>query len=65
MMRDPAWLKGSRACTMLMHPADAENLELNDDQTVRVTTEAGSIDIELEVTARSARLRRAFKEVPW
>jgi len=35
---------------MLMNPADAKNLELNDGQTVRVTTEAGSIDIELEVT---------------
>ena len=35
---------------MLMHPADAEKLKLNDGQTVRVTTAAGSIDIELEIT---------------
>jgi anaerobic selenocysteine-containing dehydrogenase len=50
MMRDPAWLKEGRSCTMLMHPADAENMKLADGQKVRVTTEAGSIEIELEIT---------------
>ena len=50
MMRDPAWLKGKRACTMLMNPADAEKLKLKEGQTVRVTTEAGSLDIEIEIT---------------
>ena len=24
-MRDPAWNKGKRACTAIMHPADAES----------------------------------------
>jgi anaerobic selenocysteine-containing dehydrogenase len=33
-----------------MHPDDAGALGLADGQTVRVTTEAGSEDVELEVT---------------
>ncbi len=42
LMRDPAWNAGKRACTLAMHPADAETLKLMDGQQVRVTTEAGS-----------------------
>jgi anaerobic selenocysteine-containing dehydrogenase len=50
LMRDPSWNAGRRAGTMTMHPADAETLKLKDGQTVRVTTEAGSVEVELEVT---------------
>jgi anaerobic selenocysteine-containing dehydrogenase len=50
LMRDPAWNEGKRACTVAMHPADAGALKLTDGQQVRVTTEAGSEEIELEVT---------------
>lgn len=50
LMRDPAWNEGRRACTVAMHPADAEALKLTDGQQVRVTTEAGSEEVELEVT---------------
>lgn len=50
LMRDPAWNEGKRACTLAMHPADAAALNLKDGQQVRVTTEAGSEEIELEVT---------------
>jgi anaerobic selenocysteine-containing dehydrogenase len=50
LMRDPAWNEGKRACTLAMHTADAEALKLTDSQQVRVTTEAGSEEIELEVT---------------
>ncbi len=32
-----------------MHPDDAVNLGLTDEQWVRVTTEAGSEDVELEI----------------
>ncbi len=47
----PAWNEGkSRTCTVMMHPDDATALSLADGQTVRVTTEAGSEDVELEVT---------------
>jgi anaerobic selenocysteine-containing dehydrogenase len=50
MIRDPAWLKEGRSSTMLMHPVDAERLKLKDGQTALVTMEAGSINIELEIT---------------
>ena len=50
LMRDPAWNEGKRACTLAMHPDDATALNLKDGQQVKVTTEAGSEEIELEIT---------------
>ncbi len=49
-LRDPAWNRGRRVCTLSINPGDAESLSLVDGQSVRITTEAGSVDIELEVT---------------
>ncbi len=49
-MRDPAWNKGKRACTAIMHPADAEKWGFEDGQMVKVITEAGQETIELQVT---------------
>jgi len=49
-MRNPAWNKGRRACTLLMHPADAEEYGFSDGQAVRVVTEAGAETIEVEVS---------------
>lgn len=49
-MRNPAWNKGKRACTALMHPGDAEEFGFSDGQIVKVTTEAGEEKIELQVT---------------
>jgi anaerobic selenocysteine-containing dehydrogenase len=49
-MRDPAWNKGKRACTLAINPLDAETLGLIDKQMVKVTTEAGEEIIETEVT---------------
>ncbi|MDP2853426.1 MAG: molybdopterin-dependent oxidoreductase [Smithellaceae bacterium] len=50
LMRDPAWNEGKRACTLAMHPEDSQVLNLKDGQQVKVTTEAGSEEIELEIT---------------
>ncbi|MDQ7783258.1 MAG: molybdopterin-dependent oxidoreductase [Desulfomonilaceae bacterium] len=50
IMRDPAWNDGRDACTMLMHPADAEALGLENGQMVRIATEAGQEEVRLEVT---------------
>lgn len=50
LMRDPAWNEGKRACTLAMHPEDAAALNLKDTERVRVTTEAGTEEIELEIT---------------
>jgi len=55
LMRNPAWNEGKRACTCIMNPADAERLSLKDGDMVRVTTEAGSVEIELEVTEQTCR----------
>lgn len=50
LMRDPAWNEGKRACTLAMHPEDAAALNLKDTEQVRVITEAGTEEIELEIT---------------
>ncbi|MEN6423216.1 MAG: molybdopterin-dependent oxidoreductase [Smithella sp.] len=50
LMRDPVWNEGKRACTLAMHPNDAAELNLKDGQRVRVSTKAGSEEIELEIT---------------
>ncbi|MBA3027940.1 MAG: molybdopterin-dependent oxidoreductase [Desulfobacteraceae bacterium] len=50
MMRNPEWNEGKRACTLAIHPLDAENLGIVDKQMVKVVTEAGEEIIEAEVT---------------
>ena len=50
LMRDPSWNEGRRACTMLVHPDDAASLHLTDGRTARITTEAGSAEVEVEVS---------------
>jgi anaerobic selenocysteine-containing dehydrogenase len=49
-LRDPAWNKGRSVSTLSMNPQDAELLRLGDGLQARVTTEAGSVEIEVEVT---------------
>jgi len=49
-MRDPAWNKGRRPCTLAMNPADSEKFGFSDGQMVKVITEAGEETIEVEVT---------------
>jgi anaerobic selenocysteine-containing dehydrogenase len=50
IMRDPLWNEEkARVCTLLMHPADAASLHLADGQMVRVRTEAGEEETELEL----------------
>jgi anaerobic selenocysteine-containing dehydrogenase len=49
-MRDPAWNKDKRACTLAINPSDAETMGIVDKQMVRVITEAGEETLEAEVT---------------
>ncbi|MCK9276260.1 MAG: molybdopterin-dependent oxidoreductase [Syntrophales bacterium] len=49
-MRDPAWNKNRRACTLAIHPADAEALGIIDKQMVKVVTEAGEETLEAEIS---------------
>ena len=50
MMRNPEWNNGKRACTLAIHPSDAEALGITDGQMVKVITEAGEETIEAEIT---------------
>jgi anaerobic selenocysteine-containing dehydrogenase len=50
LMRNPEWNKGKRACTVSLSPSDAETLGLRDGQRVRVVTEGGSEEGDLQVT---------------
>jgi anaerobic selenocysteine-containing dehydrogenase len=50
LMRDPVWNEGRRACTLAMHPRDAEAFGLRDGERARITTEAASMEVEVEVT---------------
>ncbi len=49
LMRDPAWLKGKRACTLAINPEDAKALGIADGEKVRIVTDAGAETIEAEV----------------
>ena len=53
IMRDPAWNEGRRACTMRIHPQDAEGLGIKDKDLALVETEAGSDTVEAEITDTS------------
>lgn len=50
LMRNPAWNKGKRACTVSISLSDADAFGLRDGQRVRVVTEAGSEVGDLQVT---------------
>jgi anaerobic selenocysteine-containing dehydrogenase len=43
-------VKGKEACTMHVHPADAERLGLTDGGLARVSSRAGKVDAPVEVT---------------
>lgn len=49
-MRDPTWNRGKRDCTLAINPSGATALNIVDQQRVRVITEAGTEEIEAEVT---------------
>ena len=53
LMRDPAWNQGRRACTMRVHPQDAEALGIKDNDLAVVETGAGSLQVEAEISDAS------------
>ncbi len=61
LMRDPAWNSDRRACTVAMNPEDSEHMNLTDGQMVRISTEAGEVEIELEVADAT---RQGFVIIP-
>ena len=60
-MRDPAWNKGKTACTVIMHPIDAEKYQLRDKQMVKVITDAGEEVVELEIDPTT---RQGYTMIP-
>lgn len=55
LMRDPAWLKGKRTCTLAINPEDAKALGIADGAKVNITTQAGSEIIEAEVSGAARK----------
>lgn len=53
LMRNPTWNKGKRACTLALHPRDAEKLGLADGQLAVIATAAGRAELEVEITAET------------
>jgi anaerobic selenocysteine-containing dehydrogenase len=53
IMRDPAWNQGKQTCTLLIHPEDAARIGIQDGRMVKIMTEAGSEEIEAEVTEKA------------
>ncbi len=54
LMRNPAWNRGKRDCTVAMHPSDAERLNLSDGARAQITTEAGTVTLDVEITDTAA-----------
>ncbi len=61
LMRNPEWNKGKRACTVAVNPKDAQSLGFEDGQQVKVSTEAGSAQGELQV---SDQIRKGTVLIP-
>ncbi|MDT8417845.1 MAG: molybdopterin oxidoreductase family protein [Lutibacter sp.] len=43
-------VKGSDRCTLLIHPKDAHFLQIEDGQTVKVTSDVGQVQLPVEIT---------------
>ena len=43
-------MKGKNRCTAMMHPLDAQKLQLADNQNITVTSQTGSIELPIEIT---------------
>ena len=54
-------VKGKDRCTLLVHPDDAGALDLADGGAARVTSEAGSVEVVVEV---SDEVRRGVVSLP-
>jgi anaerobic selenocysteine-containing dehydrogenase len=55
VMRNPNTYKFRNPCTLALSPKDAEELGIKDGQRVRVTTEAGSTELEAELTSQTRK----------
>ncbi len=56
-MRYPGWNQGRRTCTLSVNPQNALALNLQVGEIVRVTTEAGTAAVKVEITEEVRRGR--------
>jgi anaerobic selenocysteine-containing dehydrogenase len=61
MMRNPESYQFRNPCALALNPEDAKELGVSDRQKVRVTTEAGSVDVEAELTYQT---RKGYMLIP-
>jgi anaerobic selenocysteine-containing dehydrogenase len=50
IMRDPEWNSGKAVCRLLMSEEDARDLGVKDGTQVRLTTQASSVEVPVEVS---------------
>ncbi len=55
MHQIPTLVGGSNRCTLLIHPDDAARAEVDDGDLVRVTSEAGSVEVQAQVSDEMMR----------
>ncbi|MBU3214682.1 molybdopterin-dependent oxidoreductase [Clostridium estertheticum] len=60
-MRNPATYEYRNPCTLAINPEDGKKLGLKDGQMTRVTTEAGSVEIEAQFTYQT---RKGYVLIP-
>lgn len=61
LMRNPYTHKARNPCTLAMHPEDGKKLGIADGQPVRVSSDVGSVEIEVEYTYEA---RKGFMMIP-
>jgi anaerobic selenocysteine-containing dehydrogenase len=48
-------IKGRNRCTLMMHPADATILDLDNEQIIKVSSRVGTVELPIEITATMMR----------
>jgi anaerobic selenocysteine-containing dehydrogenase len=48
-------IKGKNRCTLMMHPADATILNLDNEQVIKITSRVGTVELPIEITENMMR----------
>jgi anaerobic selenocysteine-containing dehydrogenase len=48
-------IKGRNRCTLMMHPADATILNLDNEQVIKITSRVGTVELPIEITENMMR----------
>ena len=63
-MRDPAWNRGRRACTLAMNPKDAKKRRLRNGAMAKLTSRRGEIVCKVDTKGRN-KCPEGLVFVPW